>query len=175
MKLELDKRFKNRAAGRYGKYYFEVGILKDGPHFRPKKVGGLVKKKNGTIGVKNIKAFHGGPARAYDRRKKDKVTLARISKFMRKRKNYLRRPFVRNPNNKDIRRFLNAFFALVKGSSAEKRLINTLQAIVRNPFLRGDYGSNAKRTIRTKGFNRFGIDTGQFFTNIKASIKRRRF
>jgi hypothetical protein len=52
-------------------------------------------------------------------------------------------------------------------------LTNAIQAIVRNPILRGDYGRNNLFTQKVKGFNRLMIDTGQFFNNIKARVFKR--
>jgi hypothetical protein len=48
-----------------------------------------------------------------------------------------------------------------------------LQAIVRNPILRGDYGKNKKETIKRKGFDRYMIDTGQFFNSIIARVTKK--
>jgi hypothetical protein len=46
-----------------------------------------------------------------------------------------------------------------------------LQAIVRNPILKGEYGRNSRLTQKIKGFNRYMIDTAQLFKNIKADVK----
>ncbi len=52
-----------------------------------------------------------------------------------------------------------------------KRCENLLQAIVRNPILRGEYGKQGRSTTRTKGFYSPMIDTAQLFKSIKASVK----
>lgn len=161
MKFVLDKRFKNKISGKFEAYTFEVGILKNGPYKNP---------KSKSFG---FKSFAGGRARKVES-KSDK-TLREVSKWNRKKTNYLMAPFEDTSDKSgDIKKFLNAFFSYVFGRSTEKRLINTLQAVVRNPILRGDYGPNARSTIRTKGFDRYMIDTGQLFKNILARVRKRR-
>jgi hypothetical protein len=67
---------------------------------------------------------------------------------------------------------VNEILKLGFGRSEMKRVQNLLQAVIRNPILRGDYGRNAMSTARNKGFNRLFIDTGQFFRAIKAKVTR---
>jgi hypothetical protein len=158
LKIELDRRFKNKAKGLFGKYEFEVGILENKAH------------KKALSKSKGLKDFHGGPARKIGA--KPKLTVEEISRFFRKRGgkfNYLTTPF--KNRSSDIVNFAKEFFKFAFGKSEKQRALNYLQAIVRNPILRGDYGPNKRSTIRTKGFNRFGIDTGQLFQNIKARVK----
>lgn len=157
MKIELDKRFKDKAKGRFEAYEFEVGILKDAPYRLP------------APKEKGLKNFNGGPARRVTN-KYSKASIGEISKFNRKKTDYLRAPF--KVKSSDIIKFSREFFKLCAGQDVETRLINYLQAIVRNPVLRGDYGPNNAATIRKKGFDRYMIDTGQLFNSIKARIKR---
>ena len=53
---------------------------------------------------------------------------------------------------------------------SRQRIINAVQAVVRNPILRGAYGKNSAKTAKTKGFNKLLMDTGQLFKNIKARL-----
>lgn len=154
--IELDKRFKDKAKGMFGKYEFEVGVLKNGPH------------KNALPKSRGLKSFAGGPARRVS--SKSGPTLEQVSKWNRKKTDYLRAPFKKRSS--DIIRFSQEFFRLVFGRSEPKRAVNLLQAIVRNPILRGDYGSNKTSTIRKKGFDRYMIDTAQLFKNITARLKK---
>lgn len=158
MKIELDARFKKTTKGRFGKYQFEVGVLQNRIHKQP------LPKSRG------LKSFHGGPARKVSN--KPQLTIADVSKWNRKKKNYLKAPFKRRTS--DIIKFAKEFFRLCAGKTEAKRAVNYLQAIVRNPMLRGDYGPNKRRTIRAKGFNRYMIDTGQLFTNIRARVITKR-
>lgn len=157
MNILLDKRFKNTAAGKFNKYEFEVGILKDKPYKKPKS------KKAG------FKPLAGGPSRKISSNQTGKK-VSQISKFMRKKKNYLSNPF--EQKSSDIIKFSKTFFDYVFGRTEERRLINLLQAIVRNPLTRGDYGPNKRRTVMNKGFDRYGIDSGQLFRSILARVKR---
>lgn len=161
MKIELDKRFKDKLKGRFGKYDLRVGILADKPHKLAKR---------GVPGLKGqeiINKFAGGPVRQVSF-KNSGMTISQVSRENRKNLgfNYLLKPF--SKKSSDIIKFTNEFFRLAFGKSEKKRAENLLQAIVRNPILRKEYGSNSKLTKKIKGFDRYMIDTGQLFKNIKA-------
>ena len=163
MQLKLAPGFKNRVRGKFGKYSFEVGILKDGPHYQAKRGA------RGQGGKDVLKTYAGGDAR--QQTKIPNGTLSQVSKEFREHLgvNYLTAPFKKRSS--DIIKFSNEFFKLVFGRSQKKRAENLLQAVVRNPILRGDYGHNSELTKKIKGFNRLGIDTAQLFKNIKAQCK----
>lgn len=165
MIIQLDKRFQKRVQGMFGKYQFEVGVLEDKPHYLAKR--GARGKKGKDV----LKGFAGGPARQQTR-KQSGQSVAEVSESLRKNLgfNYLTKPF-ESSKNKDILAFTNAFFKLVFGRTQQKRAENLLQAIVRNPMLRGDYGSNAPLTQAIKGFDRKTIDTAQLFKSIRARCK----
>lgn len=166
MKIELQKDFKDRLKGRFNKYSFEVGILDNGPYFLPKR------GERGLKGTDVIARYAGGPVRKKSN-KTSGLNLNQISKENRKNLgfNYLKRPFARK--NSDIVRFSNEFFKYAFGKSEPKRLTNLLQAIVRNPILKGEYGTNSALTQKIKGFNRIMIDTAQLFRAIKARVNRK--
>ena len=157
VKLKLNPRFRKNVKGMFGKYDFEVGILEDKPH-RDAETG----DKAGT------RVFAGGPVRKASR-KRTPLTLTKLSQQVREQTglNYLTSPF-KHPKSADIVRFTNSFFKLVFGRGEKRRAENLLQAIVRNPILRKDYGSNSPKTVKVKGFDRFLIDTGQLFKAIRA-------
>ena len=161
MRLRLDRRFKKNIAGRFGRFEFEVGVLEDKPYRKP-KLG-----QPGLKGQEIINIYAGGPVRQATRTNSG-ITVAEVSKRNRDRLgfNYLSEPF--KQRSSDIIKFTNEFFKLVFGRSQKKRAENLLQAVVRNPILRGDYGNNSALTQRIKGFDRFMIDTGQLFKAIKA-------
>jgi hypothetical protein len=156
--IKLDDRFQKRVKGYFEKYDFEVGILKDGPHKLPGK---------------GIKSYAAGPARKISN-KSSGMSISEVSQDLRKhtRINFYTRPFSSRKNS-DILNFLKQFFDVIAGRSQPKRLENTLQAIVRNPILRGDYGRNSSYTSKKKGFNRFMIDTSQLFRAITARVVKR--
>ena len=58
------------------------------------------------------------------------------------RVNYLTAPF--KSRTSEIVRFANAYLKLVSGKSDIRRAENLLQAVVRNPILRGAYGKNSQ-------------------------------
>jgi hypothetical protein len=166
LNIRLDKRFKKNVVGRFGKYQFEVGVLQDGPHKNPKKGA------RGAGGKDVISSYAGGPVRKTSRQV-GPLTLSEISAANRAHLgfNYLTKPFEKTTS--DIIKFTKEFFRLAFGKSEKRRAENLLQAIVRNPILRGDYGSNSSLTRKIKGFDRKMIDTAQLFKNIKAVCKIR--
>jgi hypothetical protein len=159
--IKLDRRFEKQAKGKFEKYDFVVGVLQDGPHKTPVKGGTLT-------------SYAGGPTRKVSR-KPSGMTIAQVSEHLQANTgiNFYSRPF-NSKKNKDILNFTKSFFDLCAGRSQAKRCENFLQAIVRNPILRGDYGRNTGLTAKIKGFNRFMIDTGQLFRAIKAKVMVRR-
>lgn len=159
MEFKLDGKFKKELKGKVNAYAFEVGILKDKAHKWP-----LSYKLHG------LKTFLNGVARKSSRVNSYSMN-SDISQRFRKKHNYLKAPF-KNRKNADIVNFLKVFFDTIKGRSQGKRLRNLLQAIVRNPILRGDYGRNKAKTIKRKGFDRYMIDTGQFFNSIIARVSK---
>lgn len=166
MQLKLDKRFKKNLEGRFGKYEFEVGILEDAPHKDPKT------GQRGLKGKDVQTTYAGGPIRKKSNQQSG-LMISDVSRENRERLgfNYLQRPFEKRTS--DIIKFSNEFFKLAFGRSEKKRAENLLQAIVRNPILRGDYGGNSELTKKIKGFDRGMIDTAQLFKAIKAFCRVR--
>lgn len=166
MQLTLDKRFAKKLQGRFGKYSFEVGVLEDGPHMVPKR------GERGLKGQDVLSQYAGGPVRKKTRQASGKA-ISDVSKANRDRMgvNYLSEPFKKKSS--EIIKFTNEFFKLAFGRSEKRRAENLLQAIVRNPILRGDYGKNKPLTIKIKGFDRKMIDTAQLFKAIKSICRVR--
>jgi len=167
LKVQLDKRFIKKLKGRFGQYEFEVGILEDGPHREARRGA------RGLKGQDVLSKYAGGPVRKAGR--KSTQSLADVSRENSERLgfNYLRRPFEQK-NDSDIIKFAQEFIKLALGKSKDKRVTNLMQAIVRNPILRGEYGApNSALTQKIKGFNRPMIDTGQLFRAIKARVIRK--
>lgn len=141
-------------------YSFEVGVLKDTVH---------------KAAIKGeTKNFAGGPARKISR-VQQKVTNGELLKFNQAKanKDFLKLPF--QEKTSDIIKFSQEFLklALRRPGANQRRVENLLQAIVRNPILRGDYGVNTSSAARAKGFNRFLFDTAQMFNSIKARMIKR--
>jgi len=165
MKLSLDKRFKKNVRGRFTKYTFDVGVLQDAPH------RAALRGKAGQKGKDVLTEYAGGPVRKAGRKSYSSISEVseRLKKFL--GFNYLTKPFQKKGS--DIIKFTNEFFKLAFGRSQKKRVENLLQAVVRNPMLRGDYGSNSKLAQAIKGFDHLTIDTGQLFRAIKARVNTR--
>ena len=164
MIIQLDKRFQKKVKGMFGKYSFEVGVLQDAPHKEARR------GERGKKGRDVLSSFAGGPRRKVSR-KDSGLSIAQVSAENRARLgyNYLTKPF--QQRSSDIIKFTNAFFNLVFGRSEKKRAENLLQAIVRNPLLRGQVGTQSLLTTTIKGFYRPMIDTAQLFRAIRAKCK----
>jgi hypothetical protein len=137
------------------KYSFDVGILEEA----------------GTrAGLKNsMGSYAGGPVR---KGKQDGGSMTVLAMKLARRYSWLKKPFSMS-SNKDILEFGNKYIQEIgkqNGVPNKRRLENLMQAVVRNPILRGDYGRNSAATILLKGFDRVMIDTGTFFKNIKARM-----
>jgi len=139
-----------------GIYKFEVGILKD----EPKKLANHKASAN-YAGMK----VSGSKGRS------SKLSVAEVAKYTDKRFKWLKKPFTEK-GNKEVIEVVKELSkqAFGKGSKDKKRLENAVQAVIRNPILRGDYGQNKTSTAKAKGFNKLGIETAQMFKSIKAKI-----
>ena len=174
MEIRLAKNFKERVNARFAKFEMVVGVLQNDEHRDPLQAGEGSRKFKGE-GPRpqnnNLGTYAGGPVRKPGR--SGSVTIAEVSAANRERLgfNYLTEPF--KNRTADIIKFSESFFRMASGraSSMKKRCENLLQAIVRNPILRGEYGRQARSTTREKGFYRPMIDTAQLFKAIKASVR----
>lgn len=164
-KIELSKGFAERLASRIEQFQFEVGILEDKPHYKP--------VESGLFETPQLGNYAGGPVRKTTREPSGKmVSEVLVENMERMNTNLLSEPFS-SKQNVDINRFTKAFLRLATGDKISiRRVENLLQAVVRNPILRQDYGGNTAPTADAKGFDRLLIDTAQMFKAIKARAKR---
>ncbi len=164
--LKLSRGFGEKMKGRFEKYEFEVGVIQDGPHKLPAE-----RQAGAQNFSSNLGSYAGGPVRKKSRTA-GPLTIAEVSAANRARLgiNYLTEPFQRESS--DIVKFFKSFLKLITGRTQIKRVENLLQAVVRNPILRGEYGRQARSTTREKGFYRPMIDTAQLFKSIKAVARR---
>ncbi len=184
--MKLDGRFQKRLRTVFQGYAADVGVLADKPHRAPLTIKEIYRRvrakqsKDATLATRfaflkaRFSEYAGGPVRKTGR--KTDGTIAGISEKLRKETgiNFYTRPFSLKQNG-EILKFATAFVGLfLRGGASTKRVENLLQAIVRNPILRGDYGRNSPATAKSKGFNRFMVDTGQLFKNITAKVRGRR-
>lgn len=61
--------------------------------------------------------------------------------------------------------------AFSTGTVNKRRIENAAIMFIKNPIQRKEFGRNNSKTIKSKGFDWPMVDTGTFFTNIKAEIK----
>lgn len=157
MDFKIDKRFKNRISGRYGKYSFGTGV-DNKVHHAPRRPVAYGSLQGGPIRKKGPKTYG--------------TTTLEVAKAMQKKTGFMTAPF-RKQRSKDMRAFLQAFFNFASGKGSKSKVQTALRAVVRNPMLRGDYGRNTRITAKSKGFNRLLFDTGQLFKSILAYVRSR--
>lgn len=161
MRMTLGKTWGKKLQGRIEEFEFEVGVFPDQDKMHRLPAEPQV-----------ITQYAGGPVQ---RAGKDTGPISTgqvlVENMKRLNINLLLRPF--QDRNDEILRFTKAFLELVvKKNLSIKRVENLLQAIVRNPILRQEYGANKAATADAKGFDRHLIDTGQMFKAIRAKVKR---
>lgn len=162
-------------------YQMQVGVLpEDAPraHYPAVELnlwGIEGKKANGKVVSNPFKSFPaGGTARRIDQSAEPDGTIGEI--FAKAQAatgiNLLSEPLNRG-ESKDLMKLLGEFFRIIGDSKKPvKRLRNAVQALIRNPITRGDYGKNRKGTSEVKGFDTMFVDTGQLFNAIKAKVGR---
>lgn len=149
--------------GELGKYRFQVGILENKPHYLPAKGSTTLTKGQ------NVWYSYAGLKLRRPSSFKYKGTLFSVARDMDKAFKWLRRPFMLQ-GNADVLNVLMFIVENLNGKENRQRIINAVQAVVRNPILRGAYGRNSAKTAKEKGFNKLLMDTGQLFKNIKARL-----
>lgn len=164
MKIQVSKDFKQRYAARIERYQFEVGVLQN----RQRREA----KEHGLYETPDLKTYAGGPARKVSTKSENKTNAeVLIDNMKRLNTNLLSEPF--QDKSKPLRKFVDGFLKMATGQGfSMKRVENLLQAVVRNPILKKEYGGNSSTTADNKGFDRHLIDTGQMFKSIKARGKR---
>lgn len=138
----------------------------------PKQKLALKKK----LQAQKIKAKLKAKAKKLALKRAKPSTLKKVSKRLRHSMNIniYKEPF-RHPYSKDYKKFRTELTSFVLKTGGRKgRLIKLFKAMVTNPIMQKRYRHNAKSTIRTKGFDWFGVDTGQLLKGIKARISVRR-
>lgn len=163
--IEMQRNFAESVRGKLERYSFDVGILRDKPHHIPGY---------------GSKAFAGQVLSREFRRTRG--TLSSVSANARRHwgVNIYRKPWSeKNKRSKEIRAFMGGFFRMAfRGESGglsgmAKRMRNLVQAVVRNPILRAEYGKNRFphwHDLAGKRKPKF-MFTGQLFKGITAAVK----
>lgn len=166
MKIQLGSSWGKTIQRRVERVEFEVGVIDDSQHKDP--------VDQGLFGIPQTTTYAGGPVRKTSR-KSSGITTGEVlvQNMERLNRNILLEPFQKK--NSEILKFTNYFLKYIVGraGTSEKRIINLLQAIVRTPILKQEYGPNNATTADNKGFDRHLFDTGQMFRAIKARVIRR--
>ena len=151
MKIEGD-RFAEVIQVELDKYEVEVGILADKPIYEP--IQGKYKRYAGLRLAAVGRKISG--------------SLVDIAHQLNKRFHWLERPW-RLEENQYVQQVVNDIIESINmNNSGKQRVLNGMQAIIRNPILGDYYGKNSARWAKIKGFNKLLMYTGQFFQNIKA-------
>lgn len=119
---------------------------------------------------RGLGTLEGGPVRL--KSVKTRSTTATIAERIRTELgiDWLRTP-VRRENTPEMKALRKAFFDLVTGKNRNYSAVETkFRAVLRIPILKKRYGRNTPAAAKEKTFNRFLIDTGQFFKAIVAKV-----
>jgi hypothetical protein len=166
LKLNLGTDWTKKLKGRIEKFEFEVGVIEDKPHMNA--------VEQSLFEQPDLKNYAGGPVRRTSRQASTMTTGEVLVENMKRMNiNILLRPF--QERNSQILKFTEYFLKVVckRPGANIKRIENLLQAIVRNPILKQEYGPNSPVTADSKGFNRHLFDTGQMFKAIRAKVRRK--
>ena len=162
VEFKLGDRWTEKFANRIERFEFEVGVLDNKARREPKPLTSF-QDVAPTLGN-----FAGGPVSKLST-DKSQVTNAQvlIENMERLNTNLLKEPF--QDSSSELNRFTKAFMDLVLATGmSQKRVENLLQAVVRNPILKLEYGSNSAFAADGKGFDRHLFHTGQMFKSIIA-------
>lgn len=167
-KVVKGKGFEKYITGQVGKYQFQAGLLQNKPHYAPLKT--LLGYQNGKpVFQKHWYSYAG--KKLLRQGKKPDGTLWKIGQKMDDAFMWLRKPFTL-AKNADLLAVINFIVDNLNGKGNQQRILNAIQAVIRNPILRGDYGRNSQKTAKEKGFNQLLMATGQLFKNIKVRFLR---
>lgn len=133
----------------------KVGVLSDRPVSIPRN------KREGLSALKGTN---------YPRRKIKKrggMALTKLAEILDREYGFISdTPLL--PNNSDLMKVMDELMVIFNKKPNSRRIENAAIAMIRNPIIRMDFGSNAASTISEKGFDRPMVDTGTLFSNISA-------
>ena len=163
--FKLGDKWTERFAKRIERFEFEVGVLDPKARREPRPLT-TFQDVAPTLGN-----YAGGPISKLSA-EKSQVTNAEVlvQNMERLNTNLLQEPF--QDQGSHLNRFVKAFMDLVLETGMKQRRVeNLLQAVVRNPILKQEYGSNSPFAADAKGFDRHLFHTGQMFKSIIARTK----
>lgn len=148
--------------------YFEADLKK------------LIESQQIEVGIfndatrKNVKAgsfknFVGGRARQVSR-SASVESNADVLKENQEKHQILTKPLKDQQNMQKL--FERIFLYKLEGKKNDSRIYNDFLSVWIKPILRQQYGTNTSKTAKTKGFNRFLIDTGQMVKSITLRINK---
>lgn len=99
--------------------------------------------------------------------KKSKITLYGLATILDEKRRVISGA-LDNPDPKIVQQIADLFAKPDKTDADIRRIENAAQALLRNPFTKKQFGPNDPDTIKRKGFNHYGIQTGTLFKSITA-------
>lgn len=157
MKLKLNtKKARTELISDVNDQYVVIGVLDQTLFSRFPQKNKLLRQIRGRD--KSLVAMRKG-------KRNRKLSLRHLSVILDAQRGIFRNALKYDDGGKE--RLAEEFLNLKKSETDIKRLQNNAAAIVKVPILNKSYGSNESSVIRRKGFNRFGVQTGALFENIK--------
>ena len=123
-------------------------------------------KPDFSKGVRSSSIMHSRYVQTKGRNKN--IPLHSLAKILDSKKHFISSA-VTMPNNKKALDVIYEILSKPELTETDiRRVKNGAIALVRNPILRKEYGSNAAKWKKRKGFDMWGVSTGTLFKNIKA-------
>lgn len=154
MELQI-KNLSKKLSYKLAQYEVEVGLLENSKRKQP--IFGQYKSYAGKKLLREGKVSKG-------------ASNAEVAEYLDKRYKWLRKPFLL-ASNKEVVDVVNFIVQSLNGKGDRQRVLNGMQAVIRNPILRGEYEKNNAKWAKKKGFDDALLMTGQFFKAIKARFK----
>ena len=135
----------------------EIGVIKNKPRKFPKR---------------GLKSFAGGVARRTGKNNRE-ITNSSLLEKLENKYGLLTKSF---NNTQEVKKFLNdILLGTLTTKNNSNNIVNSFKSLFIKPILRSKYGNNKPSVIKNKGFNRFGIDTGQLVKNLQCKIGNKNY
>lgn len=158
MKLKLSmKKAQSQLLAKVNNQYVVAGIIDSGVYSRMNKKPKKLRRLQGRQ-ASGVALWKG---------KRTTLELRGLMRILDWKKGIIRNALKNDENDKDalLEEFLN--LGDYASQARKRRIENLATAIIKVPIMEKKYGTNSRSTIRSKGFDHWGIRTGTLFDNIK--------
>lgn len=158
MKFKISfKKAENKLLAQVNDQYVVAGIIDEGVYSRMNKKPKKLRKLQGRQSA-GVALYKGKPTT---------LELRGLMRILDWKRGIIRNALKNDQNDKD--RLLEEFLNLgdLNSQTRKRRIENLATAIIKVPIMEKRYGRNSQSTIKSKGFDHWGVRTGTLFDNIK--------